>query len=118
MFGQTRNSSTRSGHVRELDRRLRSMEEGLGRAGNLAVARAVGTGDHVKDTVASVLGSLADRFQQLSIGDEAAKFGGGAAKFGNDALRRLSKEIGHRPLITVAVAVGVGVLVGLVIHRR
>jgi hypothetical protein len=36
-----------------------------------------------------------------------------AAKLGNDALRRLSNEVEHRPLITIAVAVGVGILVGL-----
>jgi hypothetical protein len=36
-----------------------------------------------------------------------------AAKFGNDALRRLSNEVEHRPLVTLAVAVGVGILVGL-----
>jgi hypothetical protein len=31
----------------------------------------------------------------------------------NDALRRLSNEVEYRPLVTVAVAVGVGILVGL-----
>jgi hypothetical protein len=36
-----------------------------------------------------------------------------AAKLGNDALRRLSNEVEHRPLITLAIAVGVGILVGL-----
>jgi len=61
---------------------------------------------------------LADRFRRLSINDEAAKIGGDVAKFGEDALRRLSKEVEHRPLVTLAVAIGVGVLEGLVIHRR
>ena len=50
--------------------------------------------------------------------DEAAKIGSGAAKFGNDALRRLSKEVEHRPLVTLAVAVSVGILVGLAIRRH
>jgi ElaB/YqjD/DUF883 family membrane-anchored ribosome-binding protein len=36
-----------------------------------------------------------------------------AAKLGNDALRRLSNEVEHRPLVTLAVAIGVGILVGL-----
>ena len=53
-----------------------------------------------------------------SVGDEAAKIGSEAAKLGNNALRRLSKEVEHRPLVTLAVAVGVGILVGLVSHRR
>jgi hypothetical protein len=36
-----------------------------------------------------------------------------AAKLSNDALHRLSYEVEHRPLVTLAVAVGVGILVGL-----
>jgi hypothetical protein len=55
--------------------------------------QAVGTTDRVIETVASV-----------------AKFGGDAAQFGNDALGRLSKEVEHRPLLTLAVVVGVAFL--------
>jgi ElaB/YqjD/DUF883 family membrane-anchored ribosome-binding protein len=57
------------------------------------------------------LSSIADRFRggAHSMGDEAAKLG-------NDVLRRLSNEIEHRPLVTLAVAVGVGILVGLAIR--
>jgi len=49
--------------------------------------------------------------------DEAAKLGNSAAKLGDDVLRRLSQEVEHRPLVTLAVAVGVGILVGLGSHR-
>jgi ElaB/YqjD/DUF883 family membrane-anchored ribosome-binding protein len=52
------------------------------------------------------------------MGEEATKVGSDAAKLGNDALRRLSKEVEHRPLVTLAVAVGLGILVGLASHRR
>ncbi len=106
-------SHPKSRTINEIDRRLRSLEQGLERAGTRAASTAVSTSDHVTETVASVLGSLADRFRGLSIGEEAAKFGGDAAKLGNDALRRLSKEVEQRPLVTLAVAVGVGLLVGL-----
>jgi hypothetical protein len=118
MFGQSRNSHARSVNVREIDRRLRSIENNLGRSGARAASRAVGAADHVSETVASALSSLADRFHGLSIGDDAAKFGGEAVKFGNNALRRVSKEFSHRPLLTLAVALGVGVLVAAAIHRR
>jgi ElaB/YqjD/DUF883 family membrane-anchored ribosome-binding protein len=81
---------------------------------------AVETTDHVGETIASALSSMADQIRggANSMGDEAAKIGSEAAKLGNDALRRLSKEVEHRPLVTLAVAVGVGILVGLVSHRR
>ena len=118
MFGRRKYSGTRSDHVREIDRRLRSLERSLERAGTQVASRAAGTADHLTETVGSALAGLAERFRGLSIGDEAAKFGGDAAKLGNDALRRLSREVERRPLVTLAVAVGVGILAGVVILRR
>jgi ElaB/YqjD/DUF883 family membrane-anchored ribosome-binding protein len=63
---------------------------------------------------------MADRVQggANSVRDEAAKIGSEAAKLGNHALRRLSNEVEHRPLVTLAVAIGVGILVGLASHHR
>jgi ElaB/YqjD/DUF883 family membrane-anchored ribosome-binding protein len=96
------------------------MEKRLEGVGVRASAGAVETADRAGETVAAVLNSIAHRFRggANSMGDEAAKIGREAAKLGNDVLRRLSKEVEHRPLITLAVAVGVGILVGLVSHRR
>jgi ElaB/YqjD/DUF883 family membrane-anchored ribosome-binding protein len=70
------------------------------------------------------LSTIADRFRNGagSIGDDATRFGNKlgseAARLGDVALRRLSDEVEHRPLVTLAVAVGVGILVGLASHRR
>jgi ElaB/YqjD/DUF883 family membrane-anchored ribosome-binding protein len=50
--------------------------------------------------------------------DQAGKMGNEAAKLGNDALRRLSSEVEHRPLVTLAVAVGVGILIGVASRRH
>ena len=75
-------------------------------------------GDKGRETVASVLDSLADRFRGVSIRDEAAKFGGDTARIGDDVLRRLSEEVKHRPIATLAIAFGVGFLASLVILRR
>jgi ElaB/YqjD/DUF883 family membrane-anchored ribosome-binding protein len=118
MFSHRDYSGARSANIREIDRRLKSLERSLERAGTQVATRAVGTAEHLTETLASALGGLADKFRGLSIADEAAKFGGDAAKLGNDALRRLSREVEHRPLVTLTVAVGVGILAGLVILRR
>jgi hypothetical protein len=74
MFGQPGYSRTMSANVREIERRLRSMEKRLERAGVRTSASAVETADHVGDSVAAVLSSLADRFRggANSMGDEAA----------------------------------------------
>jgi ElaB/YqjD/DUF883 family membrane-anchored ribosome-binding protein len=119
MFGQSGYSRAISADIGEIDRRLRALEDRLERVGGRASASAVQAADRVGENVASALSSMADRLRggANSMGGEAAKIRSEAAKLGNDALRRLSHEVEHRPLVTLAVAVGVGILVGLASHR-
>jgi ElaB/YqjD/DUF883 family membrane-anchored ribosome-binding protein len=104
--------------TRSIDRSLRSLEQRLGRARGRVSASAVQSGNQVGEAVASVLDRVADRFRDGAFEDQAAKIGAEAAKIGNDALRRLSREVEARPLVTLAVAVGIGVLVGVLSGRR
>jgi ElaB/YqjD/DUF883 family membrane-anchored ribosome-binding protein len=52
------------------------------------------------------------------VGNEAEKVSGQAADLGKDILQRLSHEVEHRPLVAIAVAIGVGILIGLASKRR
>jgi ElaB/YqjD/DUF883 family membrane-anchored ribosome-binding protein len=104
--------------VEEIERHLRSIERGLERSGTRASAGASHAADGVAETVASALAALSERFRGSGLGDEAARFGNGASKFGKQALRRLSSEAEHRPLVTLAVAAGVGLLVGIIARSR
>ena len=108
MLGQSGYSRTRLPHVREIERRLRSLEQQLERVGDRTSASTAEVVERAGTAIAPVLSSIADRFRggAHSMSDEAAKLG-------NHALRRLSNEVEHRPLVTLAVAVGVGILVGL-----
>jgi ElaB/YqjD/DUF883 family membrane-anchored ribosome-binding protein len=119
MLGQFGLSRASSGNVGEIERRLRSLEQRLARAGSRASAGAVETADQVGDSIASALSSIAERLRggADSMSGEAAKIGSEAAKLGNDALRRLAREVEHRPLVTLGVAVGVGFLIGWASHR-
>src|SRR5262249_55968323 len=120
MLGRNEYSRVASAHVGEIERRLRSVEQRLERAGRRTSASATRTADHAGDVIASALGGIAGRFRGDARGmaEEAVRFGSAAAGLGNSALHRLSKEVEHRPLVTLAVAVGVGILVGLASHRR
>ena len=118
MLGRSRYSRDTSTNVDAIDRRLRSLEQRMGRIGGRASASAVQTADQMRDGIASALSRIADRFGDVAIGDEAAKIGNQASKLGNDALRRLSREVGNRPLVALGLAVGIGILVGLASHRR
>jgi len=95
-------------NVREIETRLRSLEQQLERVGDRTSASTAEVVERVGAAISPVLSNIADRFRggAHSMSDEAAKLG-------NDALRRLSNEVEHRPLVTLAVAVGVGILVGL-----
>jgi ElaB/YqjD/DUF883 family membrane-anchored ribosome-binding protein len=95
-------------NVRDIERRLRSLEQQLERVGDRTSESTAEIAERVGVAIAPVLSSIADQFRggAHSMGDKAAKLG-------NDVLRRLSNEIEHRPLVTLAVAVGVGILVGL-----
>jgi ElaB/YqjD/DUF883 family membrane-anchored ribosome-binding protein len=106
-----------------LEGRLRSLENQLQRvgrkAGRSASAGMSSAGDQIGEAIASAVSEIVDRFRsgRRLAGDEAVRFGNEAAKFGakfgNDALERVASEVEHRPLITLAVAVGVGILIGM-----
>jgi ElaB/YqjD/DUF883 family membrane-anchored ribosome-binding protein len=117
MARRSRYSRMISADLGEIERRLWALERHLERVGGRTSASAVQAVDRVGDSIASALTNIADRFRG-GVGDEAARIGNEAAKVGNDALRRLSREVEERPLITLAVAVGVGILVGLAARRR
>jgi ElaB/YqjD/DUF883 family membrane-anchored ribosome-binding protein len=122
MFRQSGYSQAIAPNLGEINHRLRALETTLERVGGRASASAGRAADRLSETVAAALGSIAERFRDGSLRDDAARYGSEAAKIGNKlgnvALRRLSDEVEHRPLVTLAVAVGVGILVGLASHRR
>jgi ElaB/YqjD/DUF883 family membrane-anchored ribosome-binding protein len=120
MFGKSGYSRAISADLGEINRRLRTLEHRLERAGGRTTATAAQAADRVGDTVAAAFNSMADRLRggADSMGGEAAKLGGEAARLGNDALRRLVDEVEHRPLAALAVAAGVGFLVGLASSQR
>jgi ElaB/YqjD/DUF883 family membrane-anchored ribosome-binding protein len=113
MLGLSRSSRANGS---EVERRLRLLEQRLERAGTRTRAAVP---DQIGETVAVVLNGIAERFRggASSMSDEASKFGGEAAKLGNDALRRLSKEVAERPFVTLALAIGAGLLVGFASRR-
>ena len=122
MFHQR--SSAFAPSISAIEGRLRALEgelERVGRkAGRRASANASAAGDHIGDAIASAVTEIVDRFRsgRRFAGDEAVRFGNEAAKFGakfgNDALERVASEVEHRPLVTLAVAVGVGILIGMI----
>jgi len=111
-----RNISALEGRLHALESELEKIGRSAGRRASAGVSVA---GDHIGDAIASAVTEIVDRFRsgRRLAGDEAVRFGNEAAKFGakigNNALERVASEVEHRPLVTLAVAIGVGVLIGM-----
>jgi ElaB/YqjD/DUF883 family membrane-anchored ribosome-binding protein len=116
-------SSAFGSNISVIEARLRALENELERIGRTAGRRTSAgmsaAGDHVGDAIASAVTEIVDRFRsgRRLAGQEAARFGNEAAKFGakvgSDARHRMASEVEHRPLVTLAVAIGVGILIGM-----
>ena len=109
----------------DLDRLLDDLERRLSRFSSMlpAVASAPKV-DRVSDTIASALNEIADRFtsRARTVSRDAGRIGermtADAFAFGDDALRKVAREVEKRPLVTLAIAVGVGALAAGLLARR
>jgi ElaB/YqjD/DUF883 family membrane-anchored ribosome-binding protein len=115
MSGSQRYSRAFSAEVGEIERRLRSLEKNLERAGARASSNAKDAAEGLGEVVASALFGWADRFRRSAgtVGDQSLAVGKDAARFGSSALGRVADETEHHPFFALAIAVGVGVLIGM-----
>ena len=107
----------------DLERLLHEFETRLARLTRSAAharANAPRAVEGIGEAIASALNDLADRVRGRSrhLGTEVSQFGGDALRFGNEAVRKLTREAEQRPLVTLAVAVGVGALIIGLLARR
>lgn len=93
--------------------------EKIGRiAGDRTSAAAATASDQVGDAISTILNEMVERFRQgrQAAGDQAGRLSNQAlnlgAKYGSDALQRAASEVEERPLVTVAIALGIGILIG------
>ncbi len=102
-------------HLQAIERELAVIGR---KAGRQASANASAASDLIADTVGPILNDIADRFWrgQRAATEGAADLGGRAVRMGgrvgSDALDRIASQAKQRPLLTLAVAIGVGVLIG------
>jgi hypothetical protein len=110
-----------AGHLRAIEKELGIMGK---KAGRSAAAGASAAGDQIAEVIGPILSEIGARFrrgQRVAI-DEAASFGSEAvrmgARAGGDALERIAGQAKQRPLMTLTVAIGIGILIGAVVRRN
>jgi hypothetical protein len=107
-------------HLRAIEGELGGIGKSAGRRASVSASAA---GNQIAEAIGPILNDIVERFrrgQRVAL-DEAVDFGGEAVKFGsrvgNDALDRVAAQAKSYPLLTVAVAIGAGVLIGMAGRR-
>jgi ElaB/YqjD/DUF883 family membrane-anchored ribosome-binding protein len=107
-------------HLRAIEKELRSVGKSSGRRASVEAAAA---GDHIAEIIGPILADIAERFRQgqqtaldhaSTLGNRAVKIG---SKVGADAAETISDQAKQRPLVMLAVALGVGILIGAAVRR-
>jgi ElaB/YqjD/DUF883 family membrane-anchored ribosome-binding protein len=114
MTASSRYTRAISSEVGDIEHRLRILQNGLEKLRIRSSANARDTADSLGEALSSALLGWSERFRQGagSLGDQSAAFGKDAARYGAAALNQISRETEQRPLVAVAVALGVGILIG------
>jgi len=108
--------------VSAIVKHLRAIEAEIGAIGKIAGRRASSgasaTANQIVDAIVPILNDLTNRLRRgqqtalaeaKGVGAEAVKAG---VRAGNDALDRLGDQAKQRPLFTMAVTLGIGMLIG------
>jgi ElaB/YqjD/DUF883 family membrane-anchored ribosome-binding protein len=120
MTGSSRYTRAISPEVGDIERRLRILQKGVEKLGRRASSDARDSADGLVEAIASALLSWADRFRNgtSSLGEQSAAYGKDAARYTTAALDQIASETERRPLIAVAIALGVGILIGMAASGR
>jgi ElaB/YqjD/DUF883 family membrane-anchored ribosome-binding protein len=101
---------------------LRGIQDQLGKIGRDAGRRgadgAAAAGNQIAEAISPILNDIGTRFRRgqraaiegaSGLGDQAARMG---SKVGSRAVERVTDQAQQRPLLMLAVAIGVGILIG------
>jgi ElaB/YqjD/DUF883 family membrane-anchored ribosome-binding protein len=120
MAKQSKDAKAVINDLAEIERLVGDLQVRLGRIGRNgarsawdgATSTVSESAGHISDSVADALSDVADKVRDgaRNMSDEAVRAGG-------DALRRIGDEVENRPLMTLAIAAGIGFLAGLAGRR-
>jgi ElaB/YqjD/DUF883 family membrane-anchored ribosome-binding protein len=116
MFGQAALRNPTSS-VAEIMRSLRDLETSIRR---LDPRDATRVSVDVADSIGTALEDITDRFRNGAgyVAREAARMGRHANVAGRDSYRFLKREVDAHPFAVLAVAAGIGILIGASLYRR
>jgi ElaB/YqjD/DUF883 family membrane-anchored ribosome-binding protein len=111
-----RSGSAASLDVGEIGRLLHDLSGPLAQLAALVSANAREVGNAVPHRVSETLADISERVR-TTVGERARNVGAEATRLGGGAWHKLEDEIVHRPFVALAIAAGIGFLIGA-LNRR
>jgi ElaB/YqjD/DUF883 family membrane-anchored ribosome-binding protein len=114
MARKTRSTSEDIADIeREIAGLVHDLENRVGRLNSLTRKGASHAASEASDYVSETLSDTAERLRNgaHAVTDEATRLG-------TDTLRKIEDEVGQRPLLTLAIAAGIGFLAGMAGRRH
>ena len=107
--------------VAAIQKHLGAVETELEKIGRIAGRQtsdaAAAASDQIGDAISTILSEMVERFRKggQAAGDQAGRLSNQALDLGaknGDALTRVASQAEERPLLTLGVALGIGILIG------
>jgi len=115
MARSSRKGAAASLDLSDISRVISDLERGLGQLGAFVSANARHATETVPNRMSDVLSDISERLQGLRF--NARTVGGEAARAGTNVWHRIENEVVERPVLALAVAVGIGFLIGALNKR-
>ena len=115
-------SNAASEEIAAIETLMGDLEKRLRKLNSSAMQHASEIGSDASEYVRESISDIAERLQagaqslSENVSDEASRLGNEALDFGSDVIQKLEDEIEQRPLLTLAIAAGIGFLIGMATH--
>ncbi|MFL4970310.1 MAG: hypothetical protein ACJ8EU_16385 [Xanthobacteraceae bacterium] len=103
--------------VNEVVSLLRDLEPILMRLATYVSANAREARGAIPDRISEAWSDVSDRLRS-TVGYRARDMGAEAAQMGKGVWHKIEDEVVHRPLVALAIAAGIGFVIGALNHRR
>ena len=101
----------------EIGRLLHDLERGLAQLAAFVSANAREASSGVPERISETLSDISERVR-TSLRHNARTVGGEASRMGTTVWHRIEDEVAHRPLVALAIAAGIGFLIGALNRRE
>ena len=108
--------SVAADEIEAIEDLMSDLEKRLRRLSGTARREASGASGEVSDFVSDALSGIMKRVRE-SASDVGKSVADEASHFGSDALKKMTDEVEHRPLLMLGIAAGIGFLAGLANRR-